>query len=361
MFYWDFLRGLASVRLMIEFGAERGLAPASILQGSGLAPAQLDDSKGEITASQELLVAGNLIRLLEGPGQLGLELGARYRYSIYGIWGFGVISSATLGEAIERALRFLPLTYAFTEITFSRTPALGILTFSADALASDLQRFMVERDLTAACLLMEEMTGSHVVPRRVTFAHERCESAGRRTRPVTVCGVAPQYGAEASQLALDAALLRMPLPQANPLTVAMCEDMCEQLLDRRRARLSTSEIVRQYLMLPGGKPPDIVHLARLLNTSERTLKRRLQQEGTSYRAILAGARRQLAEDLIRTRQLTLSEVADRLGFSELSSFSQSFKRWSGVAPRVFATAVSNGTVGSPNDLGRARAPPAPSG
>lgn len=340
MIYWDFLRGRASVRLMVEFGAERGLNAAAILQGSGLSPAHLDDPKGEITASQELLVAGNLIRLLGGARQCGLELGLRYRYSTYGIWGFGVISSATLGEAIERALRFLPLTYAFTEITFSRTPTLAVLTFSADALAADLQRFMVERDLAAASLLMAEMVGPQYAPKRVTFAFEHCADGGSGTKPVTIYGVAPQYGAEASQLAFDVSLLQRPLAQANPLTVAMCEDMCEQLLDRRRTKLSTAEIVRQYLMLPGGKPPDIVHLARLLNTSERTLKRRLHQEGTSYREILAGARRALAEDLIRTRQLTLTEVADRLGFSELSSFSQSFKRWSGVAPQTFAKAVS---------------------
>ncbi|HME21592.1 MAG TPA: AraC family transcriptional regulator [Acetobacteraceae bacterium] len=339
MIYWDFLRGRASARLMVEFGAERGLDAAAILQGSGLSRAQLDDPKGEMTASQELLVAGNLIRLLGGPGQLGLELGARYRFSTYGIWGFGVISSATLGDAIERALRLLPLTYAFTEIAFARTQEAAVLTFSADALASDLQRFMVERDLAAASLLMKEMAGPQFVPRRVTFAHERCDNRRDSGKPVTIYGVAPQYGAEASQLVFDAALLRVSLPQANPLTVAMCEDMCQQLLDRRRTKLSTCDIVRQYLMLPGGKPPDIVHLARLLNTSERTLKRRLRQEGTSYRAILAAARRELAEELIRTRQLTLTEVADRLGFSELSSFSQSFKRWSGMAPQVFAKSL----------------------
>ena len=340
MIYWDFLRSRASARLMVEFGVERGLGAEAILQGSGLTQAQLDDPKGEITASQELLVAGNLIRLSRGPGQLGLELGLRYRYSTYGIWGFAVISSATLGGAIERALRFLPLTYAFTEITSSRTPALAILRFSADALSRDLQRFMVERDLAAASLLMAEIIGRQYVPKRVSFAFERCEDAGRGGKPLTILGAAPQYGAEASELAFDAALLRVPLPQANPLTVAMCDEMCQQLLDRRRTKLSTSEIVRQYLTLPGGKPPDIVHLAGLLNMSERTLKRRLQEEGTSYRQILASARRELAEDLIRTRQLTLTEVADRLGFSELSSFSQSFKRWSGMAPQTFAKAVS---------------------
>ncbi|OJA24332.1 hypothetical protein BGV47_31550 [Burkholderia ubonensis] len=61
-------------------------------------------------------------------------------------------------------------------------------------------------------------------------------------------------------------------------------------------------------------------MARLMNTSARKLKRRLLDEGTTFRALLGDERP------------TLTEVAERLGFSDLSSFSQAFKRWYGVAP-----------------------------
>ncbi|KVQ81955.1 hypothetical protein WL64_26540 [Burkholderia ubonensis] len=80
-------------------------------------------------------------------------------------------------------------------------------------------------------------------------------------------------------------------------------------------------MIRDYLgSTPGAPPFSLEDMARLMNASARTLKRRLLDEGTTFRALLGDAR------------LTLTEVAERLGFSDLSSFSQAFKRWYGVAP-----------------------------
>jgi AraC-like DNA-binding protein len=76
-------------------------------------------------------------------------------------------------------------------------------------------------------------------------------------------------------------------------------------------------------------------MARLMNTSERTLKRRLHDEGTTFRALLAESRGAMAEALLREGELALGEIAERLGFADLSTFSQAFKRWYGVAPSTF--------------------------
>ena len=73
-------------------------------------------------------------------------------------------------------------------------------------------------------------------------------------------------------------------------------------------------------------------LARLLGVSDRTLKRRLQQEGSSFRALAQAARHARAQALLEAGHLSLTEIAAELGFADLSSFSQAFKRWSGAAP-----------------------------
>jgi AraC-like DNA-binding protein len=72
----------------------------------------------------------------------------------------------------------------------------------------------------------------------------------------------------------------------------------------------------------------------MLNTSERTLKRRLGEEGSTFRDLSQLARQARAESLIANAQLTLTEIAAELGFSDLSSFSQAFKRWTGRAPSL---------------------------
>ncbi len=84
-------------------------------------------------------------------------------------------------------------------------------------------------------------------------------------------------------------------------------------------------------------------MARLMNTSPRTLKRRLQEEGTTFRALLAQARGAMAETLLGDAGLSLADVAERLGFSDLSSFSQAFKRWYGVPPGAYRSAAQRGS------------------
>ncbi len=114
----------------------------------------------------------------------------------------------------------------------------------------------------------------------------------------------------------------------------MCERLCAQLLQRRRTRIDTTALVREHLAglpaRPGARPGGAGAAAG--RGSDRTLKRRLQQEGSSFRALAQAARHARAQALLEAGHLSLTEIAAELGFADLSSFSQAFKRWSGAAP-----------------------------
>ncbi|RQR80459.1 MULTISPECIES: AraC family transcriptional regulator [unclassified Burkholderia] len=340
MSFWDFTRSPASARLLVDFGDERGVPRAKLLAGTGLADAQLDDPNVEVTAAQELRLTGNLLRALGRAPGLGFEVGQRYHFSAYGVWGYGLIASATARDALALAMRFLPLTYAFTVITYREEPQTGVLNFGAPELDADLSRFLVERDMAAAAVLLQEIGGGDFALSRFTMQAASAASAAAFAPAARIAGVEPAFGARANSLAFDRAFLDRPLPHANPLTVSMCEQMCSQLVETRRARLGTSEMVRQYLTAtPGNVPFSLEDMARLMNTSPRTLKRRLQEEGTTFRVLLAQARGAMAETLLGDAHLSLTEVAERLGFSDLSSFSQAFKRWYGVPPGTYRSGL----------------------
>ncbi|WP_366919535.1 AraC family transcriptional regulator [Hydrocarboniphaga sp.] len=339
MSFWDFKRSTASARLLVEFGRERGMAAEPLLRGSGLSLPQLDDPNTELSAAQELRVIGNLLRLSEGPSRFGIEVGLRYHFSTYGLWGYGLISSATVADALRLALRFLPLTYAFTLITLHEEGELAVLSFGEPDLAPDLRRFLVERDMAAAATLMREIAGPDLMISRLRFrAPEPKRPPKAATELRSLFGTQPSYGAATNSLAFDRVFLPRALPQANPITAAMCHQLCSELLERRRARSSTASLVRQYLSVPGSVAPDLASMARLGNTSERTLKRRLKNESTSFRELLAESRRAMADEMLRDSRLSLTEIAMRLGFADLSSFSQAFKRWHGVAPTYYRKA-----------------------
>ncbi len=347
MSFWDFKRSPASVRLLAEFSQERGVDIATILARSRLKPADLEDPALELDASQELCVVGNLIRACRQPG-LGLEVGMRYNFASYGLWGLGLISSATAGDAMALALRFIPLTFAFCQISGSLDGEMFTLNFEAPDVEPALQRFLVERDVAAASRLMKEVLGPEFALSRFTLQHTVERDPGWLDGLLQIGGrmggIRPEFGASTNSLSAESKLLALRLPQANPVTVAMCERACEELMERRRARLGTSEYLRQYLTAaPLNMTPDLHQAARALGLSDRTLKRRLQDEGISYRMLLAEVRGRQAHQLLADDTLSLTQIAELMGFSDLSSFSQAYKRWFGVAPSV----------------GRLRAPPCP--
>ncbi|RZI83751.1 MAG: AraC family transcriptional regulator [Rubrivivax sp.] len=332
MSFWDFKRSTASVRLLVEFGRERGVAASKLLARTGLGEAELTDPAIEIEARQELRVVDNLIRACRQPG-LGLEVGMRYNFASYGLWGLGLLSSATAGDALALALRFIPLTFAFCRISGSMEGEICAVTFDAPDVEPVIQRFLVERDAAAACRLMGETLGAKFMLSRFTLKHTVQPGRGWGHDHSGTGGVQPEFGASSNSLSFERRLLDSRLPQANPVTVAMCERACEELMERRRARLGAGECVRQYLAAaPLNAAPDLPQAARAMGLSDRTLKRRLLDEGTSFRTLLAEVRGAQANELLHDETLSLSEIAERMGFSDLSSFSQTYKRWFGVAP-----------------------------
>lgn len=91
--------------------------------------------------------------------------------------------------------------------------------------------------------------------------------------------------------------------------------------------------VEQVLGASGESPlPEVV--ARRLGMSVRTLQRRLGEEGTSFREIRDSVRLSRARRLLTEARLSISEVAERLGFADVSAFDNAFKRWTGETPNA---------------------------
>ncbi|MNG11681.1 HTH-type transcriptional regulator AppY [compost metagenome] len=108
-------------------------------------------------------------------------------------------------------------------------------------------------------------------------------------------------------------------------------------VDAKQSRpLGMTALVLHYLTSSDNTAPDLCAIARLIHISTRTLKRRLRDEGTTFRALLAETLSCSAIELLNSSNLSLTEIAERRGFSGLSSFSQAFKRWHGVAPSKFS-------------------------
>ncbi|MBN3833949.1 AraC family transcriptional regulator [Burkholderia sp. Ac-20344] len=330
---WNFARSPASVLLMIDFGRGRKIAPQALLKGSQLTLKQLADPDFTVLAAQELAVASNLLDLTAGEAGVGLEVGLSYQLSAYGLLGYGLLSSATGMDAVALAGRYLALTYTFVGMTFRRAGQQDVIQFDASPeLAANVQRFFVERAMGATCRVLRDVIGSAFELATFDIAYGAGPGADARQ---PVLGAKIRHGQPANTLTFEHAHLERPLPQANAATAAMCERMCAELVTRRRTRVDLVSFLNEYLATRSfDRPPQLKDIATLLNTSERTLKRRLQEEGACFRDISSAVRKTRAQALIAEGRLSIKEIAEELGFSDMSSFSQAYKRWTGVAPSV---------------------------
>lgn len=318
--------------LTARFGEERGVGLATCLAGTGLRPDQLADPALEVTADLELAVSANLARALGNPPGLGIEVGTRFRLTSYGMWGFALISSPTLRSALDVGLRFMDLTFALCGIEARQVGREVHLILSCDDLAPELRRFAVEREAAGIQTIQRDIFATPLALDRVSFTFPPPRQALKLYKDVF--GVAPEFDADQNALVFDAGLLDVPLPQANELTTAQALEHCRESLERRKARGGLSGQVRDVLVAHLSDPPSAAQVADQLHMSARTLRHRLAQEGTSFRVLLDEVRERFAEEFL-SHGLRVTEIASRLGYEEVSSFSQAFRRWKGIGPRAY--------------------------
>jgi AraC-like DNA-binding protein len=110
------------------------------------------------------------------------------------------------------------------------------------------------------------------------------------------------------------------------------------LLRARPGRDDLLETLSQRMRIDIEEPPRQRDLAQQINISERTLRRRLGEQSTSFLELRDGARFERARDLLKNSTLTVNEIADLVGYADARAFRRAFKRWSGMLPTDFRSA-----------------------
>jgi AraC-like DNA-binding protein len=314
---------------MTELAAQHGVPLRVCLKGTGIDPEVLDDPAAEITGRQELDLVTNIVEALPEVPEIGLESGTRYHVTAYGIWGYAVMSSRTVRDAVELGLRYLNLTYAFSRFEVEEAGGRVFMVLEDEGIPGPARRALVERDLSAVYHMCSELLGEAppLIGLRLRF-----EEPPYVARYEELLGVRPTFGAMHTAMEYDVSLLDRPMPLANIHTAKLSEAQCEELLAARQAREGIAGRVRHLLLNEPGCAPDMERIAKELATTSRTLRRRLDEEGTSFRVLVDEVRETLAEQLLSAAGLGVDAVARRLGFSNTPAFVSAFKRWKGVSP-----------------------------
>jgi AraC-like DNA-binding protein len=293
---------VALLRPLAELLGRLDLDPASFLAALGI-----DDA-----SAPETYVPGESVdRTLDalaarrGDPALALTLARMAVAKPLGLFSHMVWLSGTVRDALHRAVRFYAMVSRRTTLTLDEPPD-GIATLRQHAVAGVTRgAILTEFAFASLALRARAATAGRFTLRAVCFAHDRQDAAPYRElfeAPVT-------FGAITSA-ALEAKIAQLTAAPTGR----------SPFLDRVR-RAAAADL--------GGT---ITTIAAQLGISARTLRRHLEQEGTSLRVLLDDVRRERADELLAAGT-PVKEIAFGLGFSEPSAFSRAYKRWTGKPPR----------------------------
>ena len=262
---------------------------------------------------------------------LALVVADRYDPGDYGLVGFVAIASPSLGEALAQVARYIRL---WTDEPGIHLHSDGRLELAYHAPLGDRPGLHRATEATLAELLhaARRVMQRHLVPREVRFRHPPPEPAGRDVF-AAYFGAPVCFDAPTTEMLLSAEDLARPLPRMDAQLCGFLRQMASDALKVRGTPDALLDQMRRIIgeELPRGLPGvDVV--ARRIGMSGRTLRRRLEAEGTTFREVIDRTRAEMAESYVRDRRLPLSEVAFLLGFSEPSAFTRAFKRWTDSTP-----------------------------
>lgn len=324
-------------RVLCQVANERGVSTSEVLAGTAIDPAELDDPDGVVSGLDEISVVRRVLSRLPDATGLGIDVGSRFTLTHFGLFGFAVMSCGTLRELLSIAMRYFALTTMHIGITLLETADDCLIELDAGHLPDDVRTFFIERDI-AGILTTTTSFALTVAEKYADQVSAELAIDEELLRPLL--GVIPihdvAFGRAHNRLHFPRAMFDEPLPQADRHTLQMCIAQCDVLMQRNEERRGITALVRTKLFRDSGLFPTLSDIAAELDMHPRTLRRRLAEEGTSFRDLLNGARSAVAVDLLCNVGLTVDEVSKRLGYTEVSTFSHAFKRWYGVAPSAYS-------------------------
>jgi len=322
------------VALAVQAGVEAGGQAEALLADTGLTSADLADPDKRVSSLHLLAVLRNAVRLGLG-GDIGLRVGQRFHVSCYGMLGYALLCAPTMRRVFETGIRYHRLGNAMFDAEWVeigdtsrwRLPSADRLSLPDTDIA--LARVVIELSLVSMLTIFRDVMGPWCLPSQVSFAAPPPPHVAALAR---FFGCPLAFDQPANELIYPVAWLERAPQLANPITAAEASSTCARLLDELRWQAGVTRRVVHELTRTPGRFPEIEAVAATLCMTSRTLRRKLDAEGTSYSQLLDDVRRSLAQDYLRTPMLSTDEIAAALGFGDVASFRRAFKRWTGRSP-----------------------------
>jgi len=328
----------AIVSSVIELGAHVGIERSLLLEKIGLRLEDFSDPDG-LLPFESYVTAWELVAATPGSVDVGLQLGRLSSPRLLGALGYAMVHAANGIEAVRLLKRFRRL------VSDSIAPEIDIddehVVFHLvwPARVARLVAF-ADSAFVGQLVLWRELCGlPESAPLAVEAFYQCPRPAGADRSRVLGCPV--HFGCPETRFVLRRDLLERPLPRTDPALFDYLSRHAAAVAARLPTDGDVSSRVRRVVTdsLRAGEPTP-ARVAQALGLSERTLQRRLRDEGTTLARIVDATRRELSEHYLSEPNVSAFEVAFLIGYSEPSAFHRAFRRWTGMTPQEFRRRAS---------------------
>jgi AraC-like DNA-binding protein len=334
--YGDKVHSTAMLEPLVGPLHRAGLAPAQSLLAVGLSEADVFSPGTLVSIDQILAVYRAILGKLHDP-MLAYRLGLDFHVTTYGMYGFAILSSADARQAFDIALQYHRLG---TPLTSAKLAADGPTTrwliepIPHPSLVGPLYQFVIRLHVGIFVALFTEVMGDLTASLRagLSFDLDADEASVVEQQVGLKVGRADD---RQSWIAFDSALLDRPTRMGSPAVNRMLLEICDQQIEALRKREGLAGRLRAVLITNGCRCLGLDEAARRLGMTGRSLRRRLAEEGTSFRAVHDEVQLHTAIGYLRDTDLTIDAIAEALDFSDAANFRRAFRRWAGSPPLHF--------------------------
>jgi AraC-like DNA-binding protein len=265
---------------------------------------------------------------------LMVKLGQRVDVTYFGSFGFALMSCSSFSEAIKLINRYqllLGTGINLNVLSDSHNPQYT-LRVSISILSNLQKKLLTELIISQSIYLLRIITNNDKLKLTISFQHEGINNK-ELYESILKCNV--KFNQLHNEISVPVDLSKEKLVSANSAVHIIYEEQCERLLRDLNKVENFSAATRRILLQAGDDLPDIKEVAFKLHMSESTLRRRLKEESSSYRIICDEVRDVLAKKYLTSTNLTISDIAMLLNYSEAASFRRAFIRWNKVTPNDY--------------------------
>ena len=313
-----------------ELVAELGGDPDQLLCAAGIRPADIGRFDAFVTYLGVIHAIESAADVTNTP-DFGRRLGRRQGIEILGPVGVAARTSGTVSDALRIFDQYMAAYSPAIAVGILPSPKPGFSFFDFRVLIEQPPPHpqVIELSLGVALRVLRLLLGSAYRPMRVHLPHEPLTT---RAEYLEYFACPPRFAEPAAGFTLRTADLGRPLAQDELAHRAVVQYL-NTIIDRRDPGMSgpVRDLVRQ-LLPTGAATLDVI--ANQFRLHPKALQRRLASEGTTFAALVDGARQHMARHYLRDTDMTLTHLARELGYAEQSVLTRSCRRWFGSSPAV---------------------------